>query len=127
LLKRDGVKRLIDVRLRNRSQLAGFAKAEDLRYFLRAIVGVEYRHLSELAPTPELLDGYKKKRRAWEAYEKGFRAPLESRRIDQSLSRELFDGACLLCSEEKPDRCHRRLVAEYLREKWGDVEIQHLV
>jgi uncharacterized protein (DUF488 family) len=121
-----GVKRLVDVRLHNLSQLAGFTKKEDLRYFTQAICGIEYIHLPELAPTPDILDAYRKRKGAWEAYEKDFLKLLRSRRIEAKIRPETLAGGCLLCSEEKPNRCHRRLVAEYLQKKWGEVEIEHL-
>jgi len=125
-LSRAGVRRVIDIRLNNVSQLAGFAKRDDLRYFLKAICGIDYIHLPELAPTQEIMDHFKKKKGDWSAYEKAFQLLLKERRPEESLSRDLFDSACLLCSEDKPDHCHRRLVAEYLADKWGDVEIVHL-
>lgn len=125
-LQKAGVKRVLDVRLNNVSQLAGFAKKNDLRYFLKAICGIEYAHRPDFAPTQEMLDMYKKQRRPWGDYEKQFLELMASRRIDQSVPREVIDGACLLCSEDKPQHCHRRLVAEYLRDKWGDLEIVHL-
>ena len=126
-MKKSGIKRVIDVRLNNSSQLAGFAKRDDLRYFLRQICDADYVHLPVLAPGKELLDGYRKKRVPWEDYEREFLAMLAERRAEWAVSKELFDvPAALLCSEPKPDRCHRRLVAEYLRAKWGQVEIIHL-
>jgi uncharacterized protein (DUF488 family) len=118
---------LIDVRLNNVSQLAGFTKRDDLRYFTRAICGIDYAHLPLLAPTQDILDAYKKQKGDWGLYERQFLDLIGSRRIESEVSRELLDGACLLCSEERPDRCHRRLVAEYLAEKWGGVEIEHLL
>ncbi len=127
LLKEAQVRRVLDVRLNNRSQLAGFSKATDLEYFLRAIGGMEYRHLSELAPTQELLDTYKKRRGSWSEYERGFVELLQKRGVDQSLDRSLFDMACLLCTEHEPLHCHRRLVAEYLKDRWRDVDVRHLL
>ena len=124
-LQQSGAVRLLDVRLNNVSQLAGFAKRDDLAYFLEAICGIEYRHLPQLAPTKEILDAFKKSKGAWDQYERDFRALMKQRRIE-TLDRRLFDGACLLCSEDKPAQCHRRLVAEYLRENWSGVEIVHL-
>jgi uncharacterized protein (DUF488 family) len=121
-----GVRRLIDVRLNNSSQLAGFTKKEDLRYFTKAICNMDYVHHSEFAPTADILDPYKKAENGdWDLYERRFLDLMRSRRIEDT-SRELLDGGCLLCSEEKPDRCHRRLVAEYLQAHWGDVEIEHI-
>ena len=125
-LKNSGTERLVDVRLNNVSQLAGFAKKDDLRYFLKAIDGINYLHLPLLAPTQEMLDSYKKKRGDWQVYEKQFLELMRERKIEREVSREVLQNACLLCSEDTPERCHRRLVAEYLREKWGDVEIVHL-
>ncbi len=128
-LSQAGVKRVVDIRLNNSSQLAGFAKKDDLAYFLRAICNIEYMHLPFLAPTQELLDAYKKHKGDWETYEKGFVDLISSRKIEDLVSREWLDGACLLCSEDQPIHCHRRLVAEYLQEKWVDVavNITHLV
>jgi len=127
LLKEAHVQRVIDVRLNNRSQLAGFSKATDLEYFLRAIGEMEYRHLADLAPTQELLDNYKKRKGSWSEYESRFLELLRKRGVDHSLDRSVFDMACLLCSEHEPLHCHRRLVAEYLTDKWGDVEVRHLL
>lgn len=126
-LKQSGITRLIDIRLNNSSQLAGFTKRDDLSYFLHEICGAAYVHEPLLAPTADILDAYKKKEISWEQYEDRFRALLALRAADQKISREHFDGrTVLLCSEPKPEKCHRRLVAEYLKEKWGDVEVKHL-
>lgn len=126
-LKQSGARRLIDVRLNNVSQLAGFAKKDDLRYFLEELCQMEYLHIPSLAPTQSLLDAYKKEKGDWNVYEDRFLALMRERRIEDTISREKLDGACLLCSEETPDHCHRRLVAEYLRDKWGNLEINHIV
>ena len=125
-LQKAGVKKIIDVRLNNVSQLAGFAKRNDLRYFLKSICGIEYTHRPDLAPTQELLDSYKKCGGLWPDYEKNFLRLMVSRRIENTLARGLFENSCLLCSEDKPDHCHRRLVAEYLKSNWGDIDIIHL-
>lgn len=125
-IKNSGVRRIVDVRLNNVSQLAGFAKKDDLRYFLRAVCSVDYIHRPELAPTQEMLDAYKKDGGDWASYERAFLELMSKRRIEQTVPREAIDESCLLCSEDKPHHCHRRLVAEYLRSKWGDFEIQHL-
>ncbi|HXB68254.1 MAG TPA: DUF488 domain-containing protein [Candidatus Acidoferrales bacterium] len=121
------VQRLVDVRLNNTSQLAGFAKRDDLRYFTRAICGIDYVHLTELAPTEDMLDAYKKRKGDWALYERQFLALMADRRVEETLSRAVLDGGCLLCSENTPEHCHRRLVAEYLKQKWYDVEIEHLI
>ncbi|GAK59910.1 hypothetical protein U27_06896 [Candidatus Vecturithrix granuli] len=126
-LKKAGVKRIIDVRLNNTSQLAGFTKRDDLTYFLKEICQIEYLHLPELAPTQAILDAYKKEKGDWKVYEAHFLQLLQDRRIEDTLSPEIVDRGCLLCSEGKPERCHRRLVAEYLKERWGNIRIEHLV
>jgi uncharacterized protein (DUF488 family) len=126
-IQNAGVKRLVDVRLNNVSQLAGFTKKDDLRYFTKEICHIEYVHLPELAPTATILDPYRDdKKTGWPLFERRFDELLRERRVDQTISRKLLNGACLLCSEEKPDHCHRRLVAEYFKEKWGGVEIKHI-
>ena len=126
-LRDAGVRRLLDVRLNNTSQLSGFAKRDDLQFFLHELAGIDYVHLPELAPTQELLDAYKKHKGAWDDYERAFLALLSNRRIEEKLDRDMFDEGCLLCSERKPHHCHRRLVAEYLRDKWREIDIEHLV
>lgn len=126
-LRESGAQRVVDVRLNNVSQLAGFAKKDDLQFFLREICHMGYVHLQILAPTAEMLDTYKKKKGEWSAYERDFLALMKSREIENNIAREQIADGCLLCSEEKPHHCHRRLVAEYLREKWTDLEIVHLV
>jgi uncharacterized protein (DUF488 family) len=125
-LREANVRRVIDVRLNNVSQLAGFAKKEDLQYFLKAIIGIDYVHLEQLAPTQSLLDDYKKRKGSWEQYAAGFTDLLRQRRVEDSIKPELLNGGCLLCSEQKPHHCHRRLVAEYLTEKWGSIATSHL-
>jgi len=126
-LRDAGVRRIVDVRLNNTSQLAGFSKRDDLAFFLREISGIEYVHLPELAPTKEILDGYKKYKGSWAAYEEEFFKLLEKRQIEDSVAKDIINQGCLLCSEHKPHRCHRRLVAEYLGQHWGGVETKHLI
>ena len=125
-LEAAGVKRVVDVRLNNTSQLAGFAKKEDLEYFLQTICGIDYVHVPELAPTADILETFKKQKGDWTRWERDFTDLMRSRRVEQTVSPDLIGGSCLLCSEEKPDHCHRRLVAEYLRDKWGSIDIEHL-
>jgi len=125
-LLQAGVKRVIDVRLNNTSQLAGFAKAADLSYFLETIGGIGYVHQPLLAPTQEIMDAFKKEKGAWADNEPRFLALMEGRKVDKSLDPALFEDACLLCSEAEPKNCHRRLVAEYLASKWPSVTIRHL-
>ena len=126
LLRGSGAKRVVDVRLNNVSQLAGFAKRDDLAFFLKEICGMEYVHLPMLAPTQEMLDEYKKLRGDWQTYEKRFLDLMEQRRIEETIPKEVVADGCLLCSEDKPHQCHRRLVAEYLKQHWGDVDVSHL-
>ena len=126
LLRSSGARRIVDVRLNNLSQLAGFAKRDDLAYFLAELCGMQYVHLPELAPTKEMLDDYRKRRGDWETYETRFLDLMRERRIDETIPQETFADGCLLCSEDQPHHCHRRLVAEYLNDHWGGVEIAHL-
>jgi len=125
-LKEAGVRCVMDIRLNNVSQLAGFTKKRDLEYFLRSIAGINYVHETDLAPTKDILDDYKKKRIDWDEYEGRYKILLEERQPAKRLKPEDFDHACLLCSEPTPERCHRRLAAEYLRNEWGNVIIHHL-
>jgi uncharacterized protein (DUF488 family) len=126
-LKRAVIKRVIDVRLTNTSQLAGFAKRDDLAYFLKELCGAQYRHEPLLSPTKELRDAYRKKLISWDEYENAFLALMKERNIEELLDRRLFEvRTVLLCSELEPHHCHRRLVAEYLRGKWDDVSVVHL-
>ena len=125
-LKNAGVKRVVDVRLNNNSQLAGFSKKEDLAYFLKEIAGIEYVHLPELAPTQDILDAYKKNKGDWGLYEREFLNLMSRREIEKKVQPELLQQGCLLCSEHLPHHCHRRLVAEYLNAKWGGIKTNHL-
>jgi uncharacterized protein (DUF488 family) len=125
-IKSAGVKRVLDIRLHRDSQLAGFAKERDLRFFLKTICDIDYHVVPELAPTQELLDAYKKQGGKWEVYESEFQRLLAQRKPESSLNRSLVDGACLLCSEAEPKQCHRRLVAEHLDRAWGGIEVRHL-
>ena len=126
-IARKNIKKLIDVRLNNVSQLAGFTKKNDLKYFLNKICGVEYEHFELLAPTKNILDDYKKRKGSWGEYEVRFNELMEIRKIENMLQPDDLDCSCLLCSEKKPHYCHRRLVLEYLNNRWGNIlEVQHL-
>lgn len=125
-LTQAGVKTVVDVRLHNDNQLAGFAKREDLKWFLQAIGAIGYRHLPSLAPDAPLLAAYKSKRVTWAEYERQFLSQLTDRRIERHLERPMFDAACLLCSEPTAEHCHRRIVAEYLQHAWPGTEVVHL-
>ncbi|MBD3346152.1 MAG: DUF488 family protein [Chitinivibrionales bacterium] len=121
-----GVKRVIDIRLNNVSQLAGFAKRDDLAYFLRTLCGIDYIHRPDFAPTKELLDSLKKNQIDWDEFGRQFLRLTERRQIEKEIDLALLDHACLLCSEPAGTCCHRRLVAEYLQTKRGALEICHL-
>lgn len=122
-----GVRRLIDVRLNNTSQLSGFAKAGDLAWFLDRLGGIAYEHRPLLAPTAPLLAAYRAKALPWPAYAEAFTALMAEREIDRRFDPADLDGACLLCSEAAAHRCHRRLVCDYLNEKWaGALAVRHL-
>lgn len=125
-LRGSGAKRVVDVRLNNVSQLAGFTKKDDLAYFLEKICGMGYVHLPILAPTQDILDEFKKEHGDWRAYEFKFLSLMKQRRVESIVSRDLLADGCLLCSEDTPERCHRRLVAEYLKQHWVTVDIRHL-
>ncbi len=126
-LKNAGVKKVVDVRLHNTSQLAGFAKADDLAYFLREICGIDYTHQPLLAPTDDILKAYKRDKGDWDLYQARFISLMAERQIENRLQPAAFDGICLLCSESTPHRCHRRLVCEYLNDRWsGALKVHHL-
>lgn len=127
LLRSSNVKRIVDVRLNNISQLAGFTKRDDLRYFAKKVCGIDYMHLPILAPTQEMLNEYKKNDGNWDAYENRFLDLMKKRRIENMVSKADIESGCLLCSEDKPHNCHRRIVAEYFAKHWDeDVNITHL-
>ena len=130
LLGPSGAKRVLDVRARPSSQLSGFAKVGktggDLQFLLRRLCDMDYVHLLELAPSSELLGGYRAGDLTWDDYADGYRALLQNRRVEDLIDPELLADGVLLCSEASPEHCHRRLAAEYLQQHWGDVEIIHL-
>ena len=122
-----GVKLLYDVRLHNTSQLSGFAKADDLAFFLDKIGGIKYQHQPLLAPTDTMLKAFERDKGDWNGYQQKFLALMAERKIENRFNPSLFDGACLLCSEATPHYCHRRLVCEYLNGKWsGALKVRHL-
>ncbi len=127
LLRSHGVECLVDIRLHPDGQLAGFTKKDDLRYFLKQLIGCDYRHLDLLTPTDEILKGYRADK-DWARYETAFQALLDRRGVPETLDRTLFEDktCCLLCSEPTPDHCHRPLVAERLARAWEDVTVVHL-
>lgn len=128
LLKESGVTDLIDVRLNNTSQLSGYAKKDDLQYIME-LVGINYFHDISLAPSDELLEGYKKKKISWTEYERRYIDILNNRNINQQVNRIIDNRVvCFLCSEDKPERCHRRLLVNYLKENSSEtIDIKHLI
>ena len=126
-LRAAGIKRVVDVRLNKVSQLAGFSKRDDLQYFLQQILGVEYVEAPLLAPTQPLLDAYKKNKGKWEDYERAFLSLMQERKIEDKIDPSMLAGGCLLCSEDKPHQCHRRLIVEYLHARWGNLSINHII
>lgn len=126
-IKSANILTLIDVRLNNVSQLAGFAKRDDLKYFLKELCDAEYVHAPELAPTKDILNAYKKGDMSWEKYEDKFLNLMSQRNIEKVVKPALLDQGCLLCSEHEPHLCHRRLVVEYLNENTDlNLEVKHL-
>ncbi len=126
ILKHNQIKTLIDVRLNNVSQLAGFTKKNDLEYFLKELCGIEYFHHSVFAPTKEILDAYKKKEVTWAEYENKYFHLLSERQASTRIEPSELNMSCLLCSEPKADKCHRRLLAEYFKKTYGNIIIKHL-
>lgn len=126
MLKGAGVQRILDVRLYNSSQLAGYTKSSDLPFFLRTIVGAGYTHLPAFAPTKQLLNGYKKGEYTWPEYEREYAAILDRRQPHRGLNPNDIEGGCLLCAEPTADQCHRRLAAEYLQRIWPGLVLTHL-
>ncbi len=126
LIKKNNIKCLIDIRLNNVSQLAGFAKRDDLKYFLKQLCNCEYSHMPEIAPTKEILDGYKKKQISWDEYLVQYNSLIKRRKIESKLNLSELDRSCFLCSEPTADMCHRRLAAEYLKKHHKELKIKHL-
>lgn len=126
-LSNAGVRRVIDVRLKNTSALAGYARKDDLAYLLESFAGIHYAHAPELAPDEGLFDDYKKNGLPWAEYEPRFLALMEARGIERKVDPALLENACLLCAEKTPHQCHRRLVLEYLEDRWGaELDVVHL-
>ncbi|MGI6209061.1 MAG: DUF488 family protein [Anaerolineae bacterium] len=126
-LRGAGVQAVIDIRLRNTSHLAGYTKQDTLEFLLQEGFGIAYEHHPELAPTDEILDGYRRKQ-DWDAYLAAFLPLLEERHMAE-VGREIlgrYDTVCLLCAEPGPERCHRRLVAEHWAERLPGVVVRHL-
>lgn len=125
-LRNAGITKLIDIRLNNVSQLAGFAKRDDLIFFLQELCDCGYKHMPDFAPSKEILDAYKKKQIDWDEYVRRFSKLIKDRKIEKKISPEELNNACFLCSEPTPEQCHRRLVSEYLQNHFDGIEIKHL-
>jgi len=126
LLKLSKIQTLFDVRLNNVSQLTGYTKKSDIAYFLDKICNIKYMHLPILAPTKEILDGYKNKRISWKDYESKYVTLINERQIYNSLRDIYFNNSCLLCSEKNAEQCHRRLAANIIKENFLIDNIIHL-
>ena len=127
-IKNNNIGLLIDIRLNNISQLAGFAKGKDLEYFLKEICNCEYAHDDVFAPTKELLDNYRANKVSWNEYENVFAKIMASRQIEERIKKRYknYENVCLLCTEPTAEQCHRRLVAEYLQKHCENIEIIHI-
>ncbi len=126
LLKSNKVNKIVDTRVNNTSQLSGFAKADDLKYFAKELNDISYHHDIDYAPTKELLSKYRKGEISWEAYEQEYLDLLDFRKIASKVDIKELHNNCLLCSEHTAEKCHRRLLAEYFHEINSEVEIIHL-
>ena len=127
LLKNNGVKKILDIRINNASQLAGFAKGSDLKYFAKEIGNMAYEHNIDLAPTKEMLTRIRSKELSWKEYEVEYLQLIKSRKIEKKIDIPKLHNTCLLCSEHTPEQCHRRLLAEYFKTLNDNIEIVHLI
>jgi len=128
LLASHGVKKVLDVRLNNVSQLSAFAKKNDLQFFLKELCGVEYETIPDWIPTKQMLQAYKNKDISWQDYELRFLDLMQKRQIERLVDLDLLKGGCLLCSEHEPHFCHRRLVLDYLQKNgYPALNVVHLV
>ena len=128
LIKKNNIELLIDIRLNNKSQLAGFAKGEDLKFFLKKFSNCEYKYLAEYAPTKEILEGYRKKNIDWDTYVKQYNKLLEERGDYKKFLEKFssYENVCLLCSEATAEKCHRRLMAELIKKANPKIEVIHI-
>ena len=128
LIRKNGIKIVIDVRLNNVSQLAGFSKGNDLKYFLSELCKCDYAHCNDLAPTKEILDGYKSKKITWFEYEAQYKSLVENRGAINNFFEtcDKYEHICLLCSEPTVENCHRRLLAEMIVSEYPQIAVKHL-
>ena len=129
LLKINNVNRVVDVRINNSSQLAGFAKGDDLKYFLKTVADIDYVYMPELAPTKELLKKYRDKKITWDDYAIEYVVLLKNRNVANEIKIENFNNNCFLCSEHLAEQCHRKLLVEFLKDhnKEKEITIKHLM
>ncbi|MCL1872673.1 MAG: DUF488 domain-containing protein [Clostridiales bacterium] len=128
IIQNNGIKLVIDIRLNNASQLAGFSKGNDLKYFLSKICGCDYTHRVDFAPTKEILDGYKGKIITWPEYEMQYTSLIYNRGSLGGFIEKYnkYQKVCLLCSEPTEANCHRRLFAEMLAKEYQQITIKHI-
>lgn len=126
LLQDAGVRLLLDIRARPESQLAGFARAPDLAWLLKRLYGIDYLRVSSLAPTKGLLADYRAAKLGWDDYARRYLAEMDPPRIEAELAGIDLNRACLLCAEDSADQCHRRLAAEWLKDRTPGTGIIHL-
>ena len=118
LLESSKANKLIDIRINRTSQLAGFAKEQDLEFFLPKLVGMQYQVWDDLAPTKELLASYRDKEILWEDFAQKYQDLIKVRGTLEKSSQTDFENAVLLCSEREPEKCHRTLLAELITKKF---------
>ncbi|TJX12702.1 DUF488 domain-containing protein [Tissierella creatinini] len=128
ILKENRIELVLDIRLNNTSQLAGFAKFPDIKYFLNQICGIEYIHDVRFSPSEETLKRYKKKAINWEQYISEFNITMNERNINKDIKENysLDKNVCLLCSEVTSENCHRSLVSSRFKDIFGDIDIINL-
>ena len=127
LKKKNEVVKIVDTRINNTSQLSGFAKGNDLSFFAKEVGNMGYLHKIDFAPTKELLEKYRKGIITWEEYEPEYLNLLDIRKVGNTINIADLHQNCLLCSEHTPEKCHRRLLAEYLKARFNNIEIHHLI
>ena len=128
LIKKNKINMLVDIRLNNKSQLAGFTKGNDLNYFLSEICNCLYQHGVEYAPTKTILDDYKKKRISWDEYVNMYIPLINGRNAVNKFWNDFgsYENVCLLCSEPTPEHCHRRLLAEVIAASNPQISVKHI-
>ena len=80
-LRRSRARHLWDIRLHNTSQLAGFTKRDDLSYFLRIIVDMEYHEVPILAPEDSFLSEYRTNG-DWPQFERSYLELIRQSQVD---------------------------------------------